>query len=129
MSWQVVPTVAGKVELTLTETPVFVTGASITGAARLAATGEQTDLNQAVRVYPNPASNRVTLDWANKYTGEVSIRVIDANLGLTHKQLTVNKESATFSTTIDLSAIPYGIHLVEIQQGTERVVRRIMKVQ
>ena len=129
MSWQVVPTVAGKVELTLTETPVFVTGASITGAARLAATGEQTDLNQAVRVYPNPASNRVTLDWTNQYTGEVSIRVIDANLGITHKQLTVNKEGATFSTTIDLSAIPYGIHLVEIQQGTERVVRRIMKVQ
>ncbi|MBO0935747.1 hypothetical protein J2I47_04225 [Fibrella sp. HMF5335] len=129
MSWQVVPTVAGKVGLTVTETPIFVMGTGTTGMARVAATVEQTNLNQVVRVYPNPTTDRLTLEWTNSYTGDVSIQLVDANLGITHKQLTARKESPAFSTTIDLSVVPYGVHLITIQQGSERTVRRILKVQ
>lgn len=127
MGYQVLPTVSGKVDLAVTETPIFVVGTAIAGSPRLAAT-ETTDLNQTIRAYPNPATNRLSLDWTNAYTGEVSIRLVDATLGIAHQQLTLSKQTQAFSTIIDLSALPFGIHLIEIQQGPERVVRRILKV-
>lgn len=127
MAVQISPTSGGKVTLTLTETPIFVKG--IPGVARVAAQGEITpDWTQTVAVFPNPATDAVTVGWTASYTGPVSIRVLDANLGLTHRTWAVQKSGPVFSSTLDVSALPYGLHLVEIQQGSERVIRRILKV-
>ena len=127
MAEQVLPVTNGKVTLTVTETPIFVK--CVSGSARVAAQAEITpDWTQTVEMFPNPATDVMTVGWTASYTGPVSVRVLDANLGLTHQTLQADKNSPVFRTTLDVSALPYGLHLVEIQQGSERVVRRILKV-
>ncbi|XWW45246.1 T9SS type A sorting domain-containing protein [Fibrella sp. USSR17] len=115
----------GTLALTVSETPIFVIGTS--GSARMAA-AEESPSSPTIRVYPNPSADYITLAWTSTYLGNVGIRLVDANLGVMHKQLTVAKESTAFSTTIDLTSLPSGVHLVEIQQGTDRITRRILKV-
>lgn len=126
MAVQVVAANKGKVALTLTETPIFVKG--IARQNREATEAEPGDWTQTVTVFPNPATDVMTVGWTASYTGPVSIRVLDANLGLTHRSWSVEKSSPVFRTTLDVSALPFGLHMVEIQQGSERVVRRVLKV-
>lgn len=125
MTVGVLPTSGGKVALTLTETPIFVKAAS--GTARVA-TAEITDWTQTVRMFPNPTTDRLTVSWTDGYVGEVSIRVVDAALGKAYQTTRHEKTGPAFSATLDTSTLPYGIHLVEVQQGAERVVRRLLKV-
>ncbi|MBO0951755.1 T9SS type A sorting domain-containing protein [Fibrella forsythiae] len=119
-------TSGGNLALTVTETPIFVVADGFTGAPRLAA--EVTDQPLTIRAYPNPSTDYVMLEWANDYIGDVAVQVVDGNLGTTHKQLTIQKEGPSFSTKIDLSSLPYGLHLINIQQGSERFVKKILKV-
>ncbi|WP_375448052.1 T9SS type A sorting domain-containing protein [uncultured Fibrella sp.] len=121
-------TAGGNLALTLTETPLFVMADGFTGAARRANSAEPTEQQLTIRTYPNPTTDYVTVEWTNDYLGDVSIRVVDANLGTTHKQVTLRKESPAISTKIDLSSLPYGLHLINIQQGNERIVKKILKV-
>ncbi len=129
MAVQTVRVTNGLVGLTLTETPIFVKGTTL-GAARLGtATVEATDWQPTINVFPNPSTDYMTVGWANEYTGKVSISLVDGSLGIARKQLTFNKDNTVFSAKIDLASLPVGLHLMEIQQGEQRTVRRIMKIQ
>ncbi|MVM29798.1 T9SS type A sorting domain-containing protein [Spirosoma sp. HMF4905] len=124
MGLQVVPVTNSQVKLTLTETPIFVfPGDPI--AARLAADSPDTE---SIRVYPNPSTDHITVQLNSSYVGDVAIKLIDANLGVSRHQVTLQKSETTFSEKIDLSSLPYGIYLLEINQGTDRTIRRILKV-
>lgn len=81
-----------------------------------------------MRVYPNPSVERVELQLNNGYLGAVYVSVIDANLGITRHQITWQKNTRSFSGSIDLTTLPYGIYLLDVKQGNERTIRRIMKV-
>ncbi|MEZ0485190.1 T9SS type A sorting domain-containing protein [Fibrella aquatica] len=126
MAVQLMPTTNGKLDLTLTETPIFVMG--VTGSARMAANTELIEGLTTVRVYPNPASGELTIGWGSDYVGDVTISLVDANLGITHQSSTFQKKERNFSTTLNLSKLPYGLHLVDIRQGDEHIVRRILNV-
>ncbi|QMW02056.1 T9SS type A sorting domain-containing protein [Spirosoma foliorum] len=124
MALQVKPTVNNQIALTLSETPIFVSvGGS--GAARLGTGSIDTE---SIRVYPNPSSDHVVLQLNSPYVGNVDVKLIDANLGVSRQQVTLQKNSTTFSEKVDLSALPYGIYLLEINQGADRTIRKILKV-
>lgn len=118
----------GTLALTLTETPLFVMADGFTGAARMTTGADVTNQPLTIQTYPNPSTDYVTVEWTNSYLGDVSIQVVDANLGTTHKQLTIRKDDSAFSTKIALTDLPYGLHLLNIQQGNDRVVKKILKV-
>ncbi|GAB3771194.1 hypothetical protein GCM10028818_09710 [Spirosoma horti] len=124
MALQIRPTVNNQVTLTLTETPQFVIVAS--GAARSSADLPEVN-DESLRVYPNPSVERVEIQLNNAYLGDVDVSVIDANLGVTRQQTTLHKTTRSFSGTVDLSALPFGIYLLDVKQGNERTVRRILK--
>ncbi len=126
MAIQTVTATTGFVSLTLTETPIFVKPQS--SQARLASTTETTDWQQTIVLYPNPATDALTLGWTNEYVGDVAIRVMDAGPGLTRQTARFEKKGPDFKATLDVSRLSYGVHLIEIQQGAERVVRRVLKV-
>ncbi|QDK77071.1 T9SS type A sorting domain-containing protein [Spirosoma sp. KCTC 42546] len=125
MAIQVLPVINGQLALTLTETPIFVIPASI--SARLAAQSPENE-EELLRVYPNPSADKVSVQLRSAYVGDVEISIADANLGITRHQITRPKSTTTFSEMVDLSALPYGIYLLEVKQGTTRTVRRILKV-
>lgn len=124
MALQIRPTVNSQVTLTLTETPQFVIVAS--GAARSSADLLETN-DESLRVYPNPSVERVEIQLNNGYLGDIDVSVIDANLGITRHQTTLQKNTRSFSGTIDLSTLPFGVYLLDVKQGNERTVRRILK--
>lgn len=127
MAEQVLPAPNGNVTLTLTETPIFVLPAS--GAARLAANASETaDWTESLRTYPNPSLDHIKVQLTSPYIGDLVINVVDATLGLTRRQVTLAKKTTNFSENVDLSSLPYGLYLLEIKQGNERTVRRILKV-
>ncbi|MFD2932346.1 T9SS type A sorting domain-containing protein [Spirosoma flavum] len=125
MALQILPTVNSRITLTLTETPQFIIQTS--AAARLSAElpGHE---EESLRVYPNPSTDKVVIQLNNAYVGEVDVSVIDANLGVSRHQVTLQKSTSTFSGSVDLSSLPYGIYLLEVKQGNNRTVRRILKV-
>ncbi|GAB3944725.1 hypothetical protein GCM10028805_12650 [Spirosoma harenae] len=124
MALQVLPTVNNQINLTLTETPIFVSRAGST-AARLGTGSIDTE---PVRVYPNPSTDHVVVQLNSPYVGNVDIKLIDANLGVSRHQVALQKNTTVFSEKVDLSALPYGIYLLEINQGTDRTIRKLLKV-
>ncbi|MBS7563572.1 T9SS type A sorting domain-containing protein [Mucilaginibacter sp. Bleaf8] len=132
----------GQLELTVTETPLFVIP-SLTQAGDSVAVSSlnlQTDslnklitnrngiIDSTLKVYPNPALQSTTVTFNNNLSGTVNIRVSDSTSGRVYKQLSATKQPGDFSEYIDLSGMPLGIYSVEIRQGDALAVRRLSKV-
>jgi hypothetical protein len=126
MTVEEVTTTGGQLALTVTETPLFVVPNSGTGA-RVMASELPTTLDKAVRVYPNPTADYLTVTVTSDNTADLDVTVFDASLGRLHRQLKLKKEGTVVSEKIDLSALPVGTYVVELKQGQERVFRKILK--
>lgn len=123
---QQLPTTQGKLTLTVTETPMFVVPS--TGSARLAAEPALTETGEAsVRVFPNPAVNTVTISLKNENPAPVSVNLFDAASGRLYRQATLRKDGSTASGEIDVTSLPVGVYIVEIQQGDNRIFRKLLK--
>lgn len=108
---------AGKLRITVTETPLFV----IQPGKNSVDTGLE-----SIQVYPNPAMDYVNIILNNNSTADLDLKIYDAS-GRSQQQFMLQKASSSFSAKIDLAALPYGVYLLEIKQGTERVTRKILK--
>ncbi|WP_262707745.1 carbohydrate-binding protein [Larkinella knui] len=133
---QKLTTVAGKLTLTVTETPIFViasdqvvtSSTSTTATARLgSAELAGNSLHQSVRVYPNPAVDFVNIDLDNESAEPLEINVFNASQGTLHKQVNLEKTSAAYSGKINVSALPMGMYILEIKQGNDRAFRKVLK--
>ncbi len=139
MSVEAVKTNNGKLSVRVTETPVFVLpgAANQTTAKKTAAKAIDTVIETpspveekeevALNIYPNPTRDFFYVELNNKSRQEVKVDVFTANGGLcqTHQ---FKKYSDRFLERIALSAtLPFGIYFIEIKQGAEKFVKRIIK--
>jgi hypothetical protein len=126
MDMQVVNTNQGKVQLTVTETPMFV----MAGApnARVAAVAEVKSLDEAIRVYPNPTANLVTIQATRASAEPISVNVLSIGMRHVQRPTQITETAGHFSGQIDLTHLPAGTYLLEVKQGGERVVRKVVKV-
>ncbi|MBE9460253.1 carbohydrate-binding protein [Dyadobacter subterraneus] len=136
-----VEVVAGNINVTVTETPMFVVGSA--SNARIAATDSAATLaslvttlpttetaltlHQSVQVYPNPTAHFISIDVMNKNDSPVEVNMFDAGIGRLHKQLRVNKENQSELKGIDISTLPIGVYIIEIKQGNDRAFRKVIK--
>ncbi|MFD2934212.1 carbohydrate-binding protein [Spirosoma flavum] len=133
MDMQEVPIKAGKLTLTATETPLFVTTSLALGARiapstdSLSEVAKNSSLHTAVKIYPNPTSGSITVTLDNKIMTTLEVTIFDANQGRLYKQVTVQKSDQTISQTIDLSDMPPGIYIIDLKQGVEREFRKLVK--
>ncbi len=134
MTVEQVAVTGGKVTLTATETPLFVTTSPIASGARvgvvenvLAKPEEKQPLHATVNVYPNPTADFITVSVDNSNMTDLEVTLFDANLGRLHKQLTIQKSDQVLSRKIDLSNLPVGIYVMEMKQGADRAFRKIVK--
>ncbi|GAB3342638.1 hypothetical protein GCM10027299_57630 [Larkinella ripae] len=129
-------TSAGKLTLTVTETPIFViasdqvvtSATSTTATARLGSaelTGKS--LHETVRVYPNPSIDQVTIDLDNESNQPLEINLFNGSLGTLHKQMNAEKPSSNYSGKINISTLPAGMYILEVKQGNDRAFRKIVK--
>ncbi|UHG89748.1 carbohydrate-binding protein [Spirosoma oryzicola] len=129
MSMEVVNTSQGKVQLTVTETPMFVVPGNTAPNARVAANvlAEEKSLDEAVQVFPNPTADFITIQAQRSSESPIKVNVFDASTGRIHRHVKIPKVSDQFSSKIDLSQLPTGMYILEIKQDAERVVRKVVK--
>lgn len=136
MTLESLPVTNGKVNITATETPMFVLGAGNPNARRalidtaiiqLANSEEIIPLQRAVSVYPNPTADYITVDLANASTGNIELRIFDTGTGRLYKKETLSKSENNFKQKISVAHLPTGSYIVEVIQGQDRAFRKIVK--
>ena len=116
----------GKVTLTVSETPIFVIPAPVQGAR---ASAEEVDKSLAtVQVYPNPTTDYLDVSLENGNNAAVELKLYDGGLGRLHQQSSLPKPGRRFSERLDVRLLPHGLYMLEVQQGQERAVRKVIKV-
>lgn len=127
-------TTGTSITLTVTETPMFVIPSL--GAKEATIAPETIESNAApttvldnsnIAVYPNPTASNVTLSMNNESQTDVNV-VIYTEAGRTCRSYLFNKSGDRFQTTMDISALPSGLYIMEITQGNEKVMKKLIKV-
>ena len=59
----------------------------------------------------------------------LDVTIFDANLGRAQQTVKVMKSGNSFSAKLDLTQLPVGTYIVEIQQDGERVHQKILKAE
>ncbi|GAB3255314.1 hypothetical protein GCM10027347_16300 [Larkinella harenae] len=133
---QTLNTSAGKLTLTVTETPIFViasdqvvtSSTSTTANARLGSAEVTSEsLHHSVQVYPNPSVDHVIVDLENTSNEPVEINLFNGSLGTLHKNVTTQKPSAKYSERVNISGLAPGMYILEVKQGNDRAFRKVIK--
>ncbi len=136
MSLQMLPVENNQVTITVTETPMFVTASNPSNARRAVmeiasqaqvAVEVPLTLQRSVQVYPNPARDYITIDFANDSKNGVEVKIFDIGTGRLHTRKTIQKSSNEMIHQVDISSLPVGTYVVEIMQGAHRAFRKIVK--
>jgi len=78
---------------------------------------KEQNINEALRIYPNPASNELVIDIQPTWKLEVSITDLLGNI-----QMQINNENH-----IDISSLRSGIYIITISQGLSRQSQKFIK--
>lgn len=82
---------------------------------------------EEVRLFPNPTTNFIILDYAPKNNSAI-IRVVDMQGKLLIQQVIKNDDKkTTLFTKLDISKLPKGKYIVEIQDGKNKHTKLIVK--
>ena len=81
---------------------------------------------EAFSVSPNPASDLVTVVWANAERGQVQTQILNL-VGQTVLKSTQTKQTDTHQQTLDLGRLPVGSYMIELRLGGQSVRKRILK--
>ncbi|UYZ64942.1 right-handed parallel beta-helix repeat-containing protein [Hymenobacter weizhouensis] len=110
----------------LATAPVWV-GAFQGGAACVSqpTAAQPAALASAVAVYPNPATEQVTLAWIAAATEPARITVLTAH-GQPVTQLARTLKLRDSSLTLNLSSLAAGVYFLHVERGPERLVQRVV---
>ncbi|MBL0343148.1 MAG: T9SS type A sorting domain-containing protein [Bacteroidetes bacterium] len=110
--------------LTVKAVNACATGAGSTLAISFSCRIQASEVNNGFSVYPNPASDRITISNADGIDGMVTVKISDV-AGRTLINQLANSENG--NTTIDVSSLKTGVYLIETSIGNERFVSRFVK--
>lgn len=83
-------------------------------------------VNSMLKVFPNPATEALVLEWEDNYRGKVSLELRDLN-GRLLQQRQVAKSARKLSEPLELDGLASGIYYLRVQQGNTQVVRKVIK--
>jgi pectinesterase len=81
-----------------------------------------------ISVYPNPASDKLTINYQLKKSAVVNIYLIDLQ-GKQH--IVLHKETNAMgiqTESMDISELPPGIYFLRLQAGNDVVTKKIVKL-
>jgi len=123
----------GTLSVNVTETPTFVVPSGTTALAlntvktATALTANAATSLNTINVYPNPTSKLATVAFTNTSTSPVTIKVTDVNMNKTYKTYSFTKSGDSFSNTIDVSNVPMGVCIIQVLQGDQSIMRKVIK--
>lgn len=84
------------------------------------------ELNADIRIFPNPASENLNLNGILSSEDPYTIRLYDLN-GRIQKSFAENEKSGHYiNRQFDISDVATGLYLLEISQGSERKVQKVV---
>lgn len=78
-----------------------------------------------IRYYPNPSSGRFTIDMELADSAPIEVSIVDLSGKVIHEE-EVRTFDGKYTREFDLSEKPAGIYLLQVVQGSSRLVRKIM---
>ncbi|GAB3641057.1 T9SS type A sorting domain-containing protein [Spirosoma arcticum] len=129
MTLSTLTAVDGKVTIPVTETPVFVVPSGQGGRVGAALADDTDNGLGTLRVYPNPSTEYVDVALENGDFTAVSVNLYDSSVGRLHRQVSLSKSGRQFRERVDIRSLPCGLYILEVRQGPERALRKIIKVQ
>ncbi len=138
MQTQYAAVVNGKIDINVTETPVFVLPLAATSnlshAMKQQTSMEETttinnvvELAKKLNVYPNPASNTVTVTVAANNQFNTQINIIDIATGRICMHVQTTQGDGSIVKNIDLSNLAAGMYKLQIVQGNNIQYRSLIK--
>ncbi len=129
-----VKTAGGKLLVKVTETPVFITGkafrATSSSSTVMYVPDEETKMEvptpNSFSIYPNPVKDKLNITLGRAQGEAVRLRVLD----LTGRVLQSGKFKELYTpgnNTVDVSFLPQGVYVVEVTQGTQKHIQKIIK--
>ncbi|RZL53125.1 MAG: T9SS type A sorting domain-containing protein, partial [Pedobacter sp.] len=77
----------------------------------------------AINVYPNPVAKEISVTYPQaKAQGKVTIYTIDGRAIVSE-----NISAGSTISTIDVSAFHPSVYLIEVQNGPERAIKKLVK--
>jgi Secretion system C-terminal sorting domain/Receptor L domain len=86
----------------------------------------KSDKFNAISVSPNPANGVLNIVVETQNDNDLAINLLDI-FGKTIKQQTTTTQQGLNNKSLDLQDLPNGIYFLQLQQGTERIVRKVVK--
>ncbi|GJM30922.1 MAG: hypothetical protein DHS20C17_35570 [Cyclobacteriaceae bacterium] len=81
--------------------------------------------DNSISLFPNPASESVTISLESEYLGEAKITVYDP-IGRQVMNQFITLESGSFQTSIDLSQLSAGLYLIEVSAGHTKWQKKLI---
>lgn len=78
-----------------------------------------------IQLYPNPASDQITISWQCPSAQELHLRVVDLR-GKEYYRWTIADGGRISSLVADVASLREGIYLLEASAGDERILRRFV---
>ncbi len=93
-------------------------------ALGIVAVEPKVETNASFGLYPNPATDRVTVALGDSWIGETQVTVRDLSGRLLHSE--VVNPAAKSEVAMDLQQLPSGVYLVECMNARQRMVRKLV---
>ena len=87
--------------------------------------GQTADPSTTFNVYPNPASDHLTIDFSSESNESCNVRLIDM-IGQVVSTQTINSVVGDNQMQLKLEGISKGIYMVSIQKGDSKLLKRIV---
>ncbi len=84
------------------------------------------EIESAVSIFPNPSFGNVNLTIENVLRGDINMRVIDYS-GKQILNQSLYNQTGKLEQRINLSQLPFGIYVIELNNGQDIVTKKILK--
>ncbi len=84
------------------------------------------EIESAVSIFPNPSFGNVNLTIENVLRGDINMRVIDYS-GKQILNQSLYNQTGRLEQRINLSQLPFGIYVIELNNGQDIVTKKILK--
>jgi hypothetical protein len=67
-----------------------------------------------LRVFPNPVTGELTVNWSSEYNGDASITIVDA-IGKEMKRLSIKKDQVLYTNKVNVQSFTAGVYYLNIR--------------
>lgn len=81
---------------------------------------------EPLKIFPNPTENKLNIRWESPQYGAVSLSIVN-HLGQIMYQETLAKHSIELTSSLEVSSLPAGMYIIQLEQGQIRQSARLIK--